>query len=54
MKGWIVFQTRVDKFAPAEMVSRSRIHKGGVDYVDINARMASDNRTLGELTVEQL
>ena len=30
------------------------IHKGGVDYDDINARMASDNRALAELTVKQL
>jgi hypothetical protein len=30
------------------------IHKGGVDYDDINARMAPDNRALAELTVKQL
>jgi hypothetical protein len=30
------------------------IHKGGVDYDDINARMAPDNRGLAELTVKQL
>jgi hypothetical protein len=29
------------------------IHKGGVDYDDINARMAPDNRALAELTVKQ-
>ena len=30
------------------------IQKGGVDYDDINARMAADNRALAELTVKQL
>ena len=30
------------------------IHKGGVDYDDINARMAGDNRAVAELTVKQL
>ena len=30
------------------------IHKGGVDYDDINARMAADNRALAELTIKQL
>jgi hypothetical protein len=30
------------------------IHKGGVDYDDINARMAADNRALAEITVKQL
>jgi hypothetical protein len=30
------------------------IHKGGIDFDDINARMAADNRALAELTIKQL